>query len=232
LIRQILYVITAEASMRPRSAARLSLLPAIGLVACLVSSPALAERMEDIYRKCIYPDLSRLDAVIGFCAKVIKSGEGGNGAQSGAHLSRGNMYRRKGQYDRALADYNASLRLDPKDPAPTLTSRGNAWRGKKDYDRAIADHSEAILLNPDYATAYSNRGNVRSDKGEWEKAIADYDKAIELNPKYSTAFYNRGLAWKAKKDRDRALTDFREALKLQPDFREAADMVKQMEAAK
>ena len=75
--------------MRARSAARLSLLPAIGLVACLVSSPALAERMEDTYRKCIHPDLSRLDAVIGFCTKVIKSGEGGNGAQSGAGSSSG-----------------------------------------------------------------------------------------------------------------------------------------------
>src|SRR5437879_5243005 len=119
--------------MCARSAVRLSLLPLIGLVACLACAPASAEPMEDTYRKCIYPDLSRLDAVIGFCTKVIKPGRGGDAAQSGAHLSRGNMYRRKGQYDRALADYNESLKLDPKDPSPTLTSRGNAWRGKKDY---------------------------------------------------------------------------------------------------
>ena len=112
--------------MRAPLAARLSLLPVIGLVACLAGAPASAETMEDIYHKCVQPDLTRLDAVIGFCTKVIKSGQGGNGAQAGAHLSRGNMYRRKAQYDRALADYNQSLRLDPKDPAPTLTSRGNA----------------------------------------------------------------------------------------------------------
>ena len=207
-------------------------LPLIGLLAGLPGPAPAAESMEAVYHKCIYPDLTRLDAVIRFCTTVIKSGQGGRNAQSSAHLSRGNMYRRKGQYDRALDDYDEALRLDPMDRAPTLTSRGNAWRGKHEYDRAIADHSEAIRLDPDYSIAYSNRGNVWSDKGEWDKAIADYDKAIALNPKYAEAFYNRGIAWEAKKDRARALEDYRAAVKLQPDFTRAVESVKELEAEK
>ncbi len=180
-------------------------LSVFGLFAWLPGPAAAADGMEAVYRKCVYPDLTRLDAVIYHCTTVIKSGEGGNAAQSSAHLSRGNMYRRKGQYDRALDDYDESLRLDPTDRAPTLTSRGNAWRGKHEYDRAIADHTEAIRLDPDYAIAYGNRGNVWSDKGQWDKAIADYNKAIALDPKFYDALYNRGLAWQAKNDRARAL---------------------------
>ena len=45
------------------------------------TSVAAAENIEATYRKCIYPDLTRLDAVIGFCTTVIKSGRGGNGAR-------------------------------------------------------------------------------------------------------------------------------------------------------
>ena len=207
-------------------------LSVIGLFAALPGPAAAADAMEAIYHTCIFPDLTRLDAVIRACTTVLKSGEGGHAAQSSAHLSRGNMYRRKGQYDRALDDYNEALKLDPTDRAPTLTSRGNAWRGKHEYDRAIADHTEAIRLDPDYAVAYSNRGNVWSDKGDWDKAIADYDKAIMLNPKYAEAFYNRGIAWEAKKDRARALEDYRAAVKLRPDFTRALESAKELEANK
>ena len=203
-----------------------------GVLGALAAAPAVAaaEDIEATYRKCIYPDLSRLDAVVGFCTTVIKSGRGGGAAQASAHLSRGNMYRRKGQYDRALDDYDESLRLDPANAAPTLTSRGNAWRGKKDYARAIADHSAAIAADANYAVAYSNRGNVWSDQGQWDKAIADYDKAIALDPKYANAFYNRGLAWQARDDRERAVADFRTAVKLQPGFAAAIDSLKELGA--
>jgi tetratricopeptide (TPR) repeat protein len=220
-----------------RSAARRARrsLAAIGLAAWVVGSgaiaPATAEDVEATYRKCIYPDLARLDAVIGFCTTVIKSGRGGAPAQASAHLSRGNMYRRKGQYDRALDDYDESLRLDPANSAAILTSRGNAWRGKKDYARAITDHTAAIDADPNYAVAYNNRGNVWSDRGEWDKAVADYDKAIALDPKYANAFYNRGLAWQARDDRPRAIDDFRAAVKLQPGFAAAIDSLKELDVA-
>ena len=207
-------------------------LSVIGLLAGLPGPAAAADRMEAVYHKCIFPDLTQLDAVIRACTVVIRSGEGGHVAQSSAHLSRGNMYRRKRQYDRALDDYHEALRLDPTERAPILTSRGNAWRGKHQYERAIANHTEAIRLDPDYATAYSNRGNVWSDKDEWDKAIADYDKAIALNPKYADAFYNRGIAWEAKKDRARALADYRAAVALRPDFTRALDSIKELEANK
>jgi tetratricopeptide (TPR) repeat protein len=216
--------------MRRRAFHRLIAIGLAGSVlgAVAVAPGAAADNIEATYRKCIYPDLSRLDAVIGFCTTVIKSGRGGTSAQASAHLSRGNMYRRKRQYDRALDDYDESLRLDPANQAPTLTSRGNAWRGKKDYARAIADHSAAIVADPNYAVAYSNRGNVWSDQHEWDKAIADYDKAIALDPKYANAFYNRGLAWQERNERERAIADFRTAVKLQPGFAEAIDSLKEL----
>jgi tetratricopeptide (TPR) repeat protein len=209
---------------------RLTLVSFLLAFTAFTAAPSAAQDIADEYRACIFPDLDHMDDVIKTCTRVISSRQTSDASQSAALLGRGNMYRRMGQYDRAIADYNAALKLDPNNLAPILTSRGNAWRGKKNTDRAIADHSEAIKLDPTYATAWGNRGNVWSDKGEWDKAIADYDKAIELNPKFATAFYNRGLAYEAKKNKDHASADYQAALQLQPGFAEAARALKEIES--
>ena len=68
-------------------------------------------------------------------------------------------YGDKGENDRAIADYNEAIRLDPK-YAAAYNNRGNAYRDKGDTDRAIADFNEAIRLDPKLAHAYNNRGNA------------------------------------------------------------------------
>ena len=55
--------------------------------------------------------------------------------------------RRSGNFDKAAADYNEVIRLNPKD-ADAYRSRGVAYRDKGDLDKAIADYTEAIRLDP------------------------------------------------------------------------------------
>ena len=99
---------------------------------------------------------------------------------------------KKGEHDKAIADYTEAIRLDPKD-AEAYCNRGLAYGNKGDYDKAIADYTEAIRLNPKYAEAYYNRGMTYASKGEYDKAIADYTEAIRLDPKYAEAYYSRGV---------------------------------------
>ena len=54
---------------------------------------------------------------------------------------------RKGDNDRAIADFNEAIRLDPKSSL-TFRNRGDAYTDKGDHDRALADYSEAIRLDP------------------------------------------------------------------------------------
>ncbi len=103
-------------------------------------------------------------------------------------------YRDKGDNDRAIADYNEAIRLDPK-YAIAYNNRGIAYRAKGDNDRAIADYSEAIRLDPKYAVAFNNRGIAYRAKGDHDRAIADYSEAIRLDPKYASAFNSRGIAY-------------------------------------
>jgi len=71
----------------------------------------------------------------------------------GAFKIRGDVYRTKGELDRAIADYDASIKLNPTF-AGAFYGRGVAYRMKGDRDRAIADFREAIRLLP-YASAES-----------------------------------------------------------------------------
>jgi tetratricopeptide (TPR) repeat protein len=77
---------------------------------------------------------------------------------------------RKGDYDRAIADFNKAIELDPKD-AIAYGGRGFAYSSKADYDRAIADLTKAIELDPKNARIYYyNRGKAYERKGGYDGA--------------------------------------------------------------
>jgi tetratricopeptide (TPR) repeat protein len=67
----------------------------------------------------------------------------------------------KGQYDRAIADYNEAIRIDP-DFAFAYCNRGLARGNKREYDRAIADFEQAIRLDPNYANAYNDLARLQA----------------------------------------------------------------------
>jgi len=56
-------------------------------------------------------------------------------------------YRSKGEYDRAIADYNKSIEIDTED-ATAYYGRSMAYRGKGDLDRASADCDKARSIIP------------------------------------------------------------------------------------
>ena len=69
--------------------------------------------------------------------------------------NRGNARRAKQEYDKAIADYNEAIRLDPT-YALTYENRGIAWHAKQEYDKAVADYNEVIRLDPKHADAYNS----------------------------------------------------------------------------
>jgi tetratricopeptide (TPR) repeat protein len=66
---------------------------------------------------------------------------------------RGLAYQNLGEYQRALADFDQMIDLDP-DIANYYNNRGNAYYELKDYHRAILDFQQALKLDPNLASAY------------------------------------------------------------------------------
>jgi tetratricopeptide (TPR) repeat protein len=164
------------------------------------------------------------DARISSCTNLIQAGllttlETGlflPERRSVVYNNRGVAYTDKGDYERAIRDYNEAIHLNPTSVG-TFYSRGYAYKKKGDYDRAIQDFNEALRLDPHFALAYYERGNSYIDKGEYDRAIQDFNQAILISP--SANFYNnRGVAQYRKGDYGRAIQDFDQAIHLNANY--------------
>ncbi len=163
----------------------------IGFLALAASTtPAWAQWTEDA-QKCA--ETGDPDQALAFCTRALESGQLSEAGRAVTHNNRGNAYLNKRDFDRAIQDYNESLRLDP-DSALAYNNRGSAYQHRGDYERAIQDYDRAIKLDSSSALTFNNRGRAHHFRDNYAQAIKDYDEAIELNPDYALAFYNRGLA--------------------------------------
>ncbi len=153
--------------------------------------------------------------------ELPKEEKGGAGPiDSRTYYHRGNTYYERGDYDKAIENYNMAIVLNPNF-AECYFNRGLAYYNKKDFDRSITDYNRAAELDSRNSVIYNNRGDAYYRKQDFEKSIVDYDKAISLNPRYLKAFYNRGLAYACLQDYERAIEDFNKVLELNPNFAEA-----------
>jgi|GEM_PF-1383413 tetratricopeptide (TPR) repeat protein len=103
------------------------------------------------------------------------------------HVDQGIANCEAGKFDQAMKDFNAGLKMKPKDPA-LYDYRGMVYRCKGQNDKAIQDFNKAMELDPKFARAYRNRGMVYFDLGEFDKALTDLKKAQSLGHKIDEDF--------------------------------------------
>lgn len=96
------------------------------------------------------------------------------------HNARGWAYLDKGQFDQAIADFDKSLKLDPKS-AIVYANRGDARYGKKEYAKAAADYAEAVKLDPKLARAQDELAMLRASCVE--EKIRDGKAAVDAAKK-------------------------------------------------
>ncbi len=123
------------------------------------------------------------------------------------YFKSGANYYYKGEYDKALSDFNKAIELDPDDYS-AYCNRGSVYERKGEYARALSDYNKAVELNPKDPVIYFYRGLIYESKGEFDGAINDLNKAIELNPEYYFAYNHRGRAFYNKGEYDKAISDF------------------------
>jgi len=129
--------------------------------------------------------------------------------------SRGYSLVKLGEYDKAITDFDAALKLDPAHPF-AQHNRGWAYWQKGDLDRALAD-LDAVLKNaPDNVDLLVDRSAVLDDKGDHQGAAAGYDKVLALKPDHANALNGRAWAYAQLGQLDKALVDAERAVALNP----------------
>jgi tetratricopeptide (TPR) repeat protein len=95
-------------------------------------------------------------------------------------LERGQDYHMSQQFDLAIADFSAALKLNSS--PSTLLQRAASERGKGAYQEAKADYTAALAIEPRDASLdpwdiYNERGYTEFLAGQYDEAAADFDKA-------------------------------------------------------
>ena len=185
---------------------------AILLLLGQLDAPAWAQWTNDAQKCAETPDSN---VALELCTRAIQSGALSGSGLAVTFNNRGNAYQSKGDYQRAIQDYDEALRIDP-DSALAFNNRGSAYQHLGNSDRAIQDYDQAIRLDGGSALAYNNRGRANHLKEDYPQAIKNYGEAIDLDPDYPLAFYNRGLARFDQGLYIAAVPDFVRAVQLDP----------------
>jgi Flp pilus assembly protein TadD len=101
-----------------------------------------------------------------------------------SHFKHGQDLERKGDFDRAMAEYRTALRLDPNH-VDAHTNLGNELMRKGDVEEAIAEYRTALRLDPNHVNARSNLGIVLQKlgrKAEAREEIADTLRLVSDTP--------------------------------------------------
>jgi tetratricopeptide (TPR) repeat protein len=98
-------------------------------------------------------------------------------------LERGQSYHLNQQFDLAVADFNAALKL--KNSPSILLQRATSLRAKGAYDDAVADCNAALAAEvPDpgleKSDIYNERGYTEFLAARYDAAAADFDQALAL----------------------------------------------------
>lgn len=137
------------------------------------------------------------------------------------------LYRRavalnaSGQTDRALADYTAAVKADPKASFAFLGRGVLLATRKRAYDRAIEDFNKVLVIEPDNVDALMARGDALSNLGDAGRAMVDLNRAVALAPDRATPYLVRGVAEARRDNRAAARHDYEAALGINPRNAEA-----------
>lgn len=156
--------------------------------------------------------------------------------ETNAYVLRGDMKRFVSDYAGARQDFDAALRVNPKNPLAHLYLGEMIYtQDISRYEETIQQYEQALAITPQIEQvvrdesggiipwAYLKRGQALSAKGDNAGAVEALNHAVALGPGIVQAYNNRGVAYYGLRQYDAAVTDLNKALQLRPDFATARE---------
>src|SRR5262245_36601311 len=152
-------------------------MPRIVLAAALLLLGAEAACADD-FKTCA---TGAPDYAIMACTNLIEGGKLDTRQQAIAYSNRGMVFRIRGGLQRALADFNRAIELEPQSP-DAFAGRAQANLKKGLAAEALPDIDRALSLDSNDPFARDTRGHILAALGRRKEAIAEYKKAFAIKP--------------------------------------------------
>ena len=135
-----------------------------------------------------------------------------------AHSVLGALYIAKKEYDRAIAEGERAVALNPSSTL-ALLNYANALTHAGRSEEAIPLFQKAIRLNPfGPSTLYRELGNALRNAGRFEEAASAYKKAIQLAPDNILAHLGLASTYSIMGQERDARAEAAEVLRINPKF--------------
>ncbi len=127
------------------------------------------------------------------------------------HSKRGMIYRRLGDFAKAIKCYIEAVRHDPQSFDDTI-SLAELYHFTDHIQGAIRAYLHAVELQPDNFDAQLNLGTCYQQEGDMAQAVERFQLAIDIDPDQAFAYANLGVALDAQEKYYEAIRAYKQAL--------------------
>jgi Tfp pilus assembly protein PilF len=186
----------------------LSLVP----LAVTFATPCLAGMTQDL-ADCTAADRKTSAAA---CTRVMESGRLPRAQFYIGHYNRGWSYFNAGDYDKALADFDSSIKYNPG-YADTYFSRAVVQHERGEREKSRADLDLYLEKKGEVSAAHLNRAMMFRRRAELDQAFSELRRAAALDPGSEKVLVLRALVLSDRGEQGPARTEAEKALATKPD---------------
>jgi tetratricopeptide (TPR) repeat protein len=134
------------------------------------------------------------------------------------HFALASIYHRYRIFDKAYAEYQSAIVLDPNKPA-YFESMGRLWRDWGAPGFGINDLQKALQLSANFLEAWNSLGTIYDELGDFFQAQQCYIRAMELNPHLGFIHNNLCFSYLQVGDLGKAIFHGEKAIELDPSLK-------------
>jgi tetratricopeptide (TPR) repeat protein len=134
--------------------------------------------------------------------------------------NRGMVYYERGDYDKALSDFNESIKVQPRHP-DAYNNRSVIFFKQKKYPYALRENQKVLEIDSMHREGYSNRASFFYAMQNYDSAEYYYLKASTHFPNNAASYFYTGVSRFNKKEYRKALDPLYKAISIIPDYADA-----------
>ena len=131
------------------------------------------------------------------------------------YACRGIFYRAEQDNDKALADFNMALALDPDD-SEIMLMRGNVFFDQGKDESAYRDYLKVLKIKMENALALGNLGAIFVRRNQPDSAVYYLTRSVQMDSTVAVTFANRAVAYGRVGKIGESIADFKRYLVLNP----------------
>lgn len=137
-----------------------------------------------------------------------------------AHLMKGVDLEKAGQLEKAVAEHEEALRIDPKLAQAHANLIGLYARAGK-TEKAEKEYRATVAINPNLPQSHYDFGVLLFSEARYRDAETAFRRALESSPNYAEAHNNLAVLLERRGKLDEAVRHYEAAIANKPSYREA-----------